>query len=157
MMVLARRIELPLEMTIQGPHDTDPRKHRWSARRRDQDQGLHSCLPFLRRVIGLGKFGDVLAGILKGDELTATRQRDRIVKSSLPAAIAKRQPFLSNSILEPFGIRGTISLSIALQRGHGAPAAPQLQACSLPMVGQDGSRTPNRSPHKGCISFTEHR
>jgi hypothetical protein len=42
---------------------------------------------------------------------------------------------LSNSVLKPFGIRG--SSSPALQRGQGAPAAPQVQACS-PSQGLSG-------------------
>jgi hypothetical protein len=41
MMVLARWIKHPLDVTVQGSHDADPRKHRRPAFRRDQDQGLH--------------------------------------------------------------------------------------------------------------------
>src|SRR5260370_15261094 len=43
------RVELkrPFHVPVQGPHDPNPRKHRWPARRRDQDQGFHCSLPFL--------------------------------------------------------------------------------------------------------------
>jgi hypothetical protein len=37
----------------------------------------------------LGKLRDVAAGVLKGDELAPARQRDRIVKPTLPAAISQ--------------------------------------------------------------------
>jgi hypothetical protein len=68
MMVLARRIELPLDMTIQGPHDTDPCKHLWSAGRRHKDQRFHSSLPLRGLVLGFRKLRDVVAGVLKRDE-----------------------------------------------------------------------------------------
>jgi hypothetical protein len=38
MMVLARWIKHPLDVTVQGSHDADPRKHRRPAFRRNQDQ-----------------------------------------------------------------------------------------------------------------------
>jgi hypothetical protein len=57
---------------VQRPHDADPRKHRRTALRRDQDQGLRRCLPLWRLVLGLRKFGNVVAGILERDEFTAT-------------------------------------------------------------------------------------
>jgi len=37
-------------------------------------------------VLGLRKFGYVIAGILERDKLAAARQRDRIIKPSFPAA-----------------------------------------------------------------------
>ncbi len=88
MMFLARGIKLPNVVAVQCPHDADAREHRWPARRRDQDQGFHRGLPFLRVVLGLGKFRDVPAGVLERDELTAARQLDRILEPSLPAVIA---------------------------------------------------------------------
>jgi hypothetical protein len=48
-------------------------KHRRSAFRRDQDQGLHRRLPFRRFVLGLRRLRDVVAGIPERDELAAAR------------------------------------------------------------------------------------
>ena len=39
-------------------------------------------------MLGFRQFRDVIAGILRGDELATARQRDWIVKALLPAAIA---------------------------------------------------------------------
>jgi hypothetical protein len=41
------------------------------------------------RVLGLRELGDVGTGILQRDELATARQRDRIVKATLPAAISR--------------------------------------------------------------------
>jgi hypothetical protein len=60
-------------MTIQRPHHADAREHRRSARRRHQDQGFHGRLPLRGLVLGLGKPRDVVAGVLKGDEVSAAR------------------------------------------------------------------------------------
>jgi hypothetical protein len=54
MMVFAIGIKHTLDVTVQSPHDADPRKHRWAARRRDQDQGFHRSLPFRGLVLALG-------------------------------------------------------------------------------------------------------
>jgi hypothetical protein len=57
-----------------------------------------------------------------------------------------RQPFWSNSVLKPFGARG--SVSPWLHHGHGSPAPPQVQACS-PCHGRSGwSSQTSRNPHK---------
>ena len=85
MLVLAQRIEHPLNVTVQRPHYADPREHRRSAHRRDQDQGFHRCLPLRGRVLGLGQPGDVGTGVLQRDELTTARQRDRFVEWPFPA------------------------------------------------------------------------
>jgi hypothetical protein len=42
----------------------------------------------LSLVLGLRKLDDVPAGILKGDELTAARQGDWIIKPTTPGAIS---------------------------------------------------------------------
>ena len=86
MMVLARWIKHPFDVTVQGSHDANPRQHRRAARRRDQDQGLHRSLPFRRLVLGLGQLGDEGPGILERDEFAAAGQRDRIVERALPSA-----------------------------------------------------------------------
>jgi hypothetical protein len=44
---------------VQRSHDTDPRKHRRPAGRRDQDQDFHRRLPFLGFVFGFRKLRDV--------------------------------------------------------------------------------------------------
>jgi hypothetical protein len=80
-------------------------------------------------VLGFLKLRDVFAGILERDELVPAGQRDWIVEGS-------RHPLLwlngalSASVLKPFGIRGAVSSSVALHRGHGALAPPQVHACS---------------------------
>jgi len=43
-------------------------------------QGFNSSLPFRRRVIDLGKFGDMVACVPQGDERTVFRDRNRFVK-----------------------------------------------------------------------------
>ena len=62
-----------------------------------------------------------------------------------------RQPFWSNSVLKPFGARG--SVSPWLHHGHGSPAPPQVQACS-PCHGRSGwSSQTSRNPHKRRTSL----
>jgi hypothetical protein len=75
MMVFPIRLKLANVAPVQCPRDTDASKHRRAARRRNQDQGFHRRLPLRRRVRGLRKLGDVLAGVLKGDEVATARQR----------------------------------------------------------------------------------
>jgi hypothetical protein len=53
MMVFARRIEYPLDVTVQGSHDPDAREHRRGAVAfGDEDQGFHRVLPFCGLVLG---------------------------------------------------------------------------------------------------------
>jgi hypothetical protein len=42
-------------------------------------------LPLAEILLGFGQFHDVAGGILKGDELAAAGQRDRIGEGTLPA------------------------------------------------------------------------
>jgi len=88
MMRFAIGIKLPLDVAVQRSHGANAREHRRPARGRDQDQGLHSGLPFLGLVLGLRKFRDVVAGIFERDKLAAARQWNWFIKPSLPAAIA---------------------------------------------------------------------
>ncbi len=88
MMRFAIGIKLPLDVAVQRSHGANAREHRRPARSRDQDQGLHSGLPFLGLVLGLRKFRDVVAGIFERDKLAAARQWNWFIKPSLPAAIA---------------------------------------------------------------------
>jgi hypothetical protein len=82
MMVLTIRIEHPFDVAIQCPHDADARKHcRAAAGLRDQDQPLPSPLAIRRP---RAQLGNVVAGVLEDDEWATVRQRDRIVKGTLP-------------------------------------------------------------------------
>jgi hypothetical protein len=53
----------------------------------NQDQGLRCRLPLRSLMLGLWQLGDVGAGILERDNLTATGQIDRIFERTLSAAI----------------------------------------------------------------------
>ncbi len=90
-MGLAIRIEFANVATVQRPHDADAREHRWPARRRHQDQGLHCRLPLCGLVLGLRKLRDVSASILKGYELAAFWQRDRVIESPRPICLHGHQ------------------------------------------------------------------
>jgi hypothetical protein len=67
MMLFARR-EHPLDVTVQGPHDADPRKHCRAADCRDQDQGFHRRLPLSGLMLGLWKLRNEFAGVLERDK-----------------------------------------------------------------------------------------
>jgi hypothetical protein len=90
MRVFAIGIEHPLDGAVQRSHDTDAREHRRAAGRRHQDQRLHRGLPFGCFVLGLRQCGDVVAGVLQGDELAAAGKRDRIIERPFPAALSHR-------------------------------------------------------------------
>jgi hypothetical protein len=85
MVVLSIRVKLANVAAVQGSHGADVSKHRRPARRRDQDQGFHRSLSFLRLALGLRKPRDVLARVLERDELAPARQRDRFFKRSFPS------------------------------------------------------------------------
>ena len=71
---------------VQRPHDCDPREHRRTASRHQQ-QRLHCDLP-IRQVGFLSRqAGDVLGGVTKRNELLAVGQRYRIFEFALPAAL----------------------------------------------------------------------
>jgi hypothetical protein len=88
MMVFPIWIEHALNVAVQGSHDAEACEHRRASRRRDQDQGLHRGLPFLGLVLGLWKLGYVITGVLERERLATSRQRNRIIKPSFPAAIS---------------------------------------------------------------------
>jgi hypothetical protein len=46
MLVLARGIEHPLDMAIQGSHDPDARQHRRAVMFRNEEKRFHRGLPF---------------------------------------------------------------------------------------------------------------
>ncbi len=70
-------------MAVQRPHDADARKHRRPARGRDRDQRFHCWLPLGGLMLGFRQFRDVIAGILKGDELATARQRYGFIKTDV--------------------------------------------------------------------------
>ena len=57
---------------------------------RDQDQGLHSSLPFRRLVLGLRKLCDVGAGVPQGEE-RLFRDRDRFIEATGPDNVFSAQ------------------------------------------------------------------
>jgi hypothetical protein len=62
-MILARRIEHPLDMAGQRSHEADASKYCRPAEIRDQDQGLHCGLPLRGSVDMFRKSDDVIAGV----------------------------------------------------------------------------------------------
>jgi hypothetical protein len=86
MMVFARRIEHPLDVTVQGFHDADPRKHRRAAVAfGDEDQDFNGSLPLLDLLFGLRQLLDIAGSVLESDKLATARQRYRIIERPLPA------------------------------------------------------------------------
>jgi hypothetical protein len=73
MLFLARRVEHPLDVTVQGSHDPDASEHRRAVGFDDQEKGLDGILPFLDLLFGLGEPLDVAGGILEGDKVAAAR------------------------------------------------------------------------------------
>jgi hypothetical protein len=57
MLVFPRRIEHPLDVTVQGFHDVGAGEHRRPVLFGDEQQRLHRGLPFV------GVFGDVFCGV----------------------------------------------------------------------------------------------
>ena len=88
MRVFAPGIKLPNVAAVQRPHDADARKRRRSARRRDQNQRFHGRLPLCILMLGFRQLSDVIAGVLERDEVSAARQRYRIVERSLPTTVS---------------------------------------------------------------------
>jgi hypothetical protein len=67
----------PIRANIVGPPDVATRI-----------SASMAALPLRGLGLGLRKFRDVLAGVLKGDELATARQRYRLFEMSLPPAIS---------------------------------------------------------------------
>jgi hypothetical protein len=84
MRVFAIGVEHALDVTVQCLHDADPGEHCRPSTRSDKHQGFHRCLPFRRGMLGFRKLGDVVAGVLKRDELAAARQINRIFEWPSP-------------------------------------------------------------------------
>ena len=71
---------------VQRQHHSDVRMHQRSPIFRRHDQHLGRRLSFLKLLLGLRQLHDVIGSVLECDELTATRQRNRIVEGSFPAS-----------------------------------------------------------------------
>ena len=74
---------LSTAVTVYCPHHANPHEHRRAPERRHQHQGLHCRLPFRRGVLDLRKLCDVVADVLKGDELAAVRLDRRMAVANL--------------------------------------------------------------------------
>jgi hypothetical protein len=84
---------LSTAVTVYCPHHANPHERRRASERRHQHQGLHCRLPFRRGVLDLRKLCDVVAGVLKGDELAAVRPFDWIVEWPSPTFSAGITPW----------------------------------------------------------------
>jgi hypothetical protein len=80
MMGLSARIELANVMAVQGLHDADPRKHRWTIRLSDEDQRLDRGLPRGTMLLGFRQLCNVVRGILERDKRLSLRDRNRIIE-----------------------------------------------------------------------------
>ena len=69
MLVLAIRIERPNDVAVQRPQHPDTRMHQWPAAFSGHQKHTDSGLPFRELLIGLWKFGDVLACIEQSQQL----------------------------------------------------------------------------------------
>jgi hypothetical protein len=81
-----------------------------------------SCSRFGKRAINVATSRKVRSLPPPGSRIGLSKVRDY--------AVQWRQPFLSKSVLNPFGGRGGFSSSRGLQSGQGIPAPPQSQSCS---------------------------
>jgi hypothetical protein len=86
--VFAIGIELPNDVTVQCPQDADARHHGRAVVLDDQEHRFNCGLPFRELLFGLGKLLDIFGGVLEGDKLAATGQRDGIVERAFPTPVA---------------------------------------------------------------------
>jgi hypothetical protein len=84
MMVLPVRIKHALNVSVQRPHDADARKLVGPPDVATRINASIAACSLRGLVLGLRKFGDVLAGILERDKLAATRQRYWLFEPSFP-------------------------------------------------------------------------
>jgi hypothetical protein len=69
MRVFAIWVELPNDVTVQRPHDTDPRHHGRAVMVDNQEHRFDCGLPLAEVLFGLGQLLDIFGGVLKSDEL----------------------------------------------------------------------------------------
>jgi hypothetical protein len=82
MCVFARRIEHPLDVAVQCPHDSDAHHHGRPVELDDQEQGFDSGLPFLEILLSLRQFHGVVGGVAQRHQLAPARQQDGIIQSA---------------------------------------------------------------------------
>jgi hypothetical protein len=84
MRVFPRRVEHPLDTTVQRFHDADASEHRRPALFGDEQQRIHCCLLFVGVMLCLGQFGDELRRVAERDQGIPTRYHDRIEETVGP-------------------------------------------------------------------------
>ena len=143
-------------MTVQCPHDADPRRRRRAAFRRHQDQGLHRGLPFRRLVLSLRQLRDVGPGILERDELAAagkrgigssnsrdqsTRLHALPLRSYLATASAlisaTRRAWAISASVRPERVRTQAALNFALASTRSVALPRSSPPCGRPWTWQD--------------------
>jgi hypothetical protein len=83
MRLLAIGIEHPLDVTVQRPHDSNPRHHRVAAAA-TQHQRFNCRLPFRQVGFLLRQLGDVVCRVVQREQLPAVGQNDGILKRGRP-------------------------------------------------------------------------
>ena len=74
MRILPRRVELPLDMTVERPHHADPGEHRRATALSNQQERFQRGLPFGGIVFDLGELGDVEGDVAKRVKLLAIEE-----------------------------------------------------------------------------------
>ena len=77
-----RRIEYPLDLSVQCPQHASARHHGRAVEFDDQEQGLYRGLPRIKILFGLRQAGDVVAGIAQSHKLAPIRKQDRIIEGT---------------------------------------------------------------------------
>src|SRR5258706_7500026 len=86
MRIFARRIEHPLDVPVQCPHNADARHHGRAVVLDDQEHGFDRRLPLGEILLGFGQLHhDVTGGVLEGDKLATAGKGNRIDAGPLPA------------------------------------------------------------------------
>jgi hypothetical protein len=78
-MVLTRRIEHPLDMTVQRPHDADARKHRRTAQRRTR---IKASIAVCHSAASCSAFGSFVMYLPTSSRVTRRRLRGNGIGSS---------------------------------------------------------------------------
>jgi len=82
----ARGIKRPNVAAVQCPHDADARHHGRAIELDDQEQGFDRGLPLIDVLLSFGKLLNIVRGVLEGDELATTGQRNRIIEGAGPVS-----------------------------------------------------------------------
>jgi hypothetical protein len=84
MLVFARRVEHPFNVTVERSHHANSREHCRPIMFGNQHERLHCSLPFLGIVFSLRQLGDAKRHVALGDQPLALRQFDRLGKGAVP-------------------------------------------------------------------------